>query len=209
MGLRQGQGEERVGGATGPGAFAGKLDGVEAMFAGETGCATPKLDVRGAVFKAGQLLLVRETADGDRWTLPGGWADVNESPTESIVKEVREESGFDVCVTKLAAVWDRARHPHEPPYPFYIWKLFFVCAITGGEARGGLETSAVEFFAEDELPRDLSISRVLRPRSGPSPLAEAIAALKADARAASLTDADIDAELAAYNADRRDRQPAD
>jgi ADP-ribose pyrophosphatase YjhB (NUDIX family) len=137
---------------------------IEAMFAGETGCATPKLDVRGAVFKAGQLLLVRETADGDRWTLPGGWADVNESPTESIVKEVREESGFDVCVTKLAAVWDRARHPHEPPYAFDIWKLFFVCAITGGEARGGLETSAVEFFAEDELPRDLSISRVLLPQ---------------------------------------------
>ena len=53
------------------------------------------------------------------------------------------------------------------------------------------------------------VSRVLRPRSGPSPLAEAIAALKADARAAGLTDADIDAELAAYNAERRDRQPAD
>ena len=137
---------------------------IEAIPGGGTGCTTPKLDVRGAVFRDGQLLLVRETADGDRWTLPGGWADVNESPTESIVKEVREESGFDVRVAKLAAVWDRARHPHMPAYPFHIWKLFFVCEIIGGEARGGLETSAVEFFAEEELPRDLSISRVLLPQ---------------------------------------------
>ena len=136
----------------------------QAIVGGGTRYTTPKLDVRGAVFRDGRLLLVRETADGDRWTLPGGWADVNESPTEFVVKEVREESGFDVRVAKLAAVWDRARHPHVPPYPFHIWKLFFVCEITGGEARGGLETSAVEFFAEDELPRDLSISRVLLPQ---------------------------------------------
>jgi len=49
------------------------------------------------------------------------------------------------------------------------------------------------------------VSRVLRPRSGPNPLAAAIAKLKADARAAGLTDADIDTELAGYNAERRDR----
>ena len=49
------------------------------------------------------------------------------------------------------------------------------------------------------------VSRVLRPRSGPSALARAIAELKAEARAAGLTDAEIDAELAAYNAERRDR----
>lgn len=49
------------------------------------------------------------------------------------------------------------------------------------------------------------VSRVLRPRAGPSPLAQAIAGMKADARAAGLTDLDIDTELAAYNAERRDR----
>jgi hypothetical protein len=49
------------------------------------------------------------------------------------------------------------------------------------------------------------VSRVLRPRAGPSPLAQAIAELKAEARAAGLQDADIDAELVAYNAERRDR----
>ncbi len=137
---------------------------VETLFAEQTGYATPKLDVRGAAFRDGRLLLVREAADANRWTLPGGWADVNESPAECVAKEVREESGFEVRVTKLAAVWDRARHAHKPPYAFHIWKLFFLCEITGGEARIGLETSGVAFFAEDALPTDLSISRVLLPQ---------------------------------------------
>jgi hypothetical protein len=47
------------------------------------------------------------------------------------------------------------------------------------------------------------VSRILRPRSGPGSLAQAIAEMKAAARAADLSDADIDAELAAYNAERR------
>jgi ADP-ribose pyrophosphatase YjhB (NUDIX family) len=142
--------------------YAGvEVQHVAALFGEQSGYATPKLDVRGAVFRDGRLLMVRETADSGRWTLPGGWADVNESPTECVAKEVREESGFEVRVDKLAAVWDRARHPHEPPYAFHIWKLFFLCSIVGGEARSGLETSEVAFFAEDELPADLSISRVL------------------------------------------------
>jgi len=66
-----------------------------------------------------------------------------------------------VRVGKLAAVWDRARHAHLPHYVFHIWKLFFVCEIVGGEARTGTETSEVAFFAEQDVPGDLSVSRVL------------------------------------------------
>lgn len=134
---------------------------IERLLASEAGYATPKLDVRGAVIRDGRMLMVREAADGGRWTLPGGWADVNESPAECVAKEVREESGFEVHVYKLAAVWDRAQHGHVPPYPFHIWKLFFLCEITGGVARTSLETSEVAFFAEQDIPTDLSIGRVL------------------------------------------------
>jgi ADP-ribose pyrophosphatase YjhB (NUDIX family) len=134
---------------------------IELTFSAQSGYATPKVDVRGAVFREGQLLLVREKADDDRWTLPGGWADVNESPTDALIKEVREEAGFDVRPYKLAAVWDRARHAHEPHYLFHIWKLFFLCEVVGGEALIGEETSEVAFFPEDKIPADLSTSRVL------------------------------------------------
>jgi ADP-ribose pyrophosphatase YjhB (NUDIX family) len=137
---------------------------IEVMFTPQTGYATPKVDVRGAVFRDGRILLVRETADGDRWTLPGGWADVNESPAEAVVKEVREEAGLEVRAFKLGAVLDRSRHAHKPIYPFHIWKLFFLCEITGGEPQNGPETSEVAFFAEHDLPADLSTSRVLPPQ---------------------------------------------
>ena len=92
-----------------------------------------------------------------------GWADVGCSLRENLVREVREEAGFEVAVTKLAAVYDRARHPHPVPFPFHVYKLFFVCEITGGAARPGLETSEVGFFAEEALP-ELSPGRVIAPQ---------------------------------------------
>ena len=131
-------------------------------FAFESGYATPKVDVRGAAFDAGgRILMVRETADGGRWTLPGGWADVNQTASECVEREIREESGFEARALKLALVHDRARQAHRPAGPFSIYKLFFVCEIIGGAASASLETSAVAFFAEDALPTDLSTGRTL------------------------------------------------
>lgn len=131
------------------------------LFSGETGYATPKVDVRAAVFDAqDRLLMVRETADDGRWTLPGGWADVNTTPAENAVKEVREESGYTVDVKKLAAVWDRTKQRH-PDRVFSCYKMFFLCDLKGGTASTGLETSEVCWFAENDIPEDLSMGRVL------------------------------------------------
>jgi ADP-ribose pyrophosphatase YjhB (NUDIX family) len=127
----------------------------------EQGYATPKVDVRGAVFRDDKILLVREKIDNDAWTLPGGWADPGQSPSEAVVREVFEESGFEVRAVKLAAVYDRSKHPHRPLMPFHLYKLFFLCEITGGAARQSYETTGIEFFAEDNIPKDLSISRTL------------------------------------------------
>lgn len=124
----------------------------------DTGYATPKVDVRGVIFRDQKLLLVRERSDG-LWTLPGGWADVGESPADNVVREVREETGFDTRVTRLLALFDRALHPHEPPFPFHVYKIFLRCEITGGMAQQSSETSEVAFFAEAELP-ELSLTRV-------------------------------------------------
>lgn len=123
----------------------------------EDGYATPKMDVRGAVFRDDRVLLVRETQD-HKWSLPGGWADVNDAPSHSIEKEIEQESGFTVRAVKLAALYDRNRHEH-PPYLFHAWKAFFICEITGGEPRISNETDGVDFFALDALP-ELSTGRV-------------------------------------------------
>jgi ADP-ribose pyrophosphatase YjhB (NUDIX family) len=127
-----------------------------AAFRLEAGYATPKVDVRAAVFADGRVLLVREVNDGF-WTLPGGWADVNESPAESAVREVVEESGFEARALKLAAVYDY-RKRNRPQHLDSIYKLFFVCELTGGSARPSIETSEVAFFGRHELPT-LSVGR--------------------------------------------------
>ncbi len=129
------------------------------LFYEETGYATPKVDVRGAVFRDDAILLVREVSDG-RWALPGGWADVNDSPSENIVREISEESGFETRVRKLAAVLDRSRHPHVPAMPYHVYKMFFICEITGGAPKPNHEIHEVRFFKEDEIP-ELSPGRVL------------------------------------------------
>lgn len=129
--------------------------------AGEFGYATPKVDVRGAVFQDGKILLVREIADRGRWTLPGGWADVNETPSQAVIREVFEESGFETKVVKLIAVYDREHQQNPPPFPYSVYKLFFHCQITGGEPRINNEASEIAFFNETELPGDLSRSRTI------------------------------------------------
>lgn len=135
-----------------------KLSRVLDLFASEVGYATPKIDTRGVVFRDDAILLVRELADGS-WTLPGGWADVNDSPSEAVVREVFEESGFQTRAVKLLAIYDRSKHGHVPPYPYHIYKLFFRCEIIGGSAAKSLETDEVAFCGEHEIP-ELSVSRV-------------------------------------------------
>jgi ADP-ribose pyrophosphatase YjhB (NUDIX family) len=123
----------------------------------DRGYATPKVDVRGAAFVDGRVLLVREISDGN-WTLPGGWADVNQSAAECVIREIAEESGFEAKTLKLAAVRDYQRSGHPPRHVDSIYKMFFICAITGGCARPSDETSEVAFFARDALP-PLSLGR--------------------------------------------------
>jgi ADP-ribose pyrophosphatase YjhB (NUDIX family) len=130
---------------------------VQGLFAREVGHATPKIDVRGVVFQDDAVLLVRERMDG-RWSLPGGWADVYDSPSEAAIREVYEESGYRTRAVKLLALYDRSRHGH-PPMPYHVYKIFFHCELVGGEPATSVETDGVDFFHMDDLP-ELSIGRV-------------------------------------------------
>lgn len=138
----------------------GRLDAgsLELVFAAQHGHATPKLAVQGAVFRQDAILLVQELVDG-KWTLPGGWVDVGESPSESVVREVLEESGYASRAVKLLALWDRDRHGHRP-HKWHTWRAVFLCELIDEEQQPlGSETAAADFFASDKLPA-LSLSRV-------------------------------------------------
>jgi ADP-ribose pyrophosphatase YjhB (NUDIX family) len=149
------------------------------LFAAERGHATPKVDVRVAAFRDETILLVRERSDG-LWTLPGGWADVGESASEGATREVLEESGFEVRVTRLLALYDKRLHGH-PPDAYYIYKIIFEATIVGGAARASDETDDVGFFSADSLP-PLSLRRIL-----PSQIARAFE-LHADPAAPAIFD---------------------
>lgn len=124
---------------------------VRMLLDADVGYLTPKLDVRAAVHDPqGRVLLVRERSDGG-WTLPGGWADVNEGVAAGGVREVREESGYEVAYERLLGLYDRERWGH-PPMAHHTLKAVLRCRLLGGEPTTSTETSEVGWFARDAVP---------------------------------------------------------
>jgi ADP-ribose pyrophosphatase YjhB (NUDIX family) len=143
-------------------------------FLRQPGYATPKIDVRGAIVRDGQVLLVQEKADG-RWCMPGGWADVGEIPSEMVAREVVEESGLIVTPRRIVGVYDANRVGGQLEF-FHAYKVVFLCDIAGGEPRPGDETLAARFFSFDDLPPLSS------PRTDPRHLEEVRAHLRDNKR---------------------------
>ncbi len=146
------------------------LEGLTKDFLEQNGYATPKVDVRAAVFQGGKILLVREASDGF-WAMPGGWADVGDVPSRGAAREVREEAGYQVKATRLIGVYDANRTHGRPLELFHAVKLLFLCELLGGEAATSHETLEVSFFGEHEIP---PLSQL---RTQPRHIADAFAAL--------------------------------
>jgi ADP-ribose pyrophosphatase YjhB (NUDIX family) len=137
----------------------GTLEEARDLLVLETGPATPKVDVRAAVFEDDRILLVNEP-DEAGWSVPGGWADVGESASEAAARETLEESGFSVRPVRLLAAYDRDRHGH-PPIAYHVYKLVYLCELLPEKRLTDVEARGVRFFDEREIP-DLSATRVTR-----------------------------------------------
>jgi ADP-ribose pyrophosphatase YjhB (NUDIX family) len=129
---------------------------ISGLFKAQVGYATPRVDVRGAVFRDAKLLMVRERSDGG-WTLPGGWADVGDLPSQAAEREVWEEAGFHVRARKVIGVYDANRI--SPIELFHAFKIVFLCELLDGSPTPSAETSQVAFFGSDEIPQILSGER--------------------------------------------------
>lgn len=125
------------------------LDVVNNLFCNESGFQTPKLDTRAAIFQNNQILLVKER--NGKWSLPGGWVDVNQSIKSNTEKEVLEEAGLEVDATRIIAIQDRNRH-NRPPYAWNVCKVFLLCEVKGGSFKPNNETVESRYFAQDRLP---------------------------------------------------------
>ena len=135
----------------------GTLEEARNLLVLETGPATPKVDVRAAVFKDDRILLVKEP-DEPGWSVPGGWADVGESPSEAAARETLEESGYSVKPVRLLAAYDRDRHGH-PPMAYHVYKLVYLCELLAEERRTDVDAEGTRFFGEQDIP-DLSVTRI-------------------------------------------------
>ncbi len=129
---------------------------LSSIFKAQIGYATPRIDVRGAVFQDGKLLMVRERIDGG-WTLPGGWADVGDVPSEASEREVWEEAGFKVKARRVVGIYDCNRF--GPVELFHAFKLVFLCDLLSGQPTPSNETTEVAFFAQQDIPGELSGER--------------------------------------------------
>ncbi len=125
------------------------VEKIRNLFCNEVGYQTPKLDTRAAIFKHEKILLVKE--NNGKWSLPGGWVDVNVSVKENTIKEVKEEAGLDVTADRIIAIQDRAKH-NLPVYAYGICKIFVLCSIIGGKFKKNIETTEFAYFSKDELP---------------------------------------------------------
>lgn len=125
------------------------IEKVRELFCYERGYQTPKIDVRAAMVEDGKILLVQENSG--KWSIPGGWCDINLSVKENAVKEAREEAGLDIEVGRVVALQDRSKH-NFPPQLSSICKVFVLCKVLGGSFQANSETLASGWFSPDALP---------------------------------------------------------
>lgn len=119
-------------------------------FTREAGYITPKIDVRAAIFNVDSILLVLDRKD-QTWSMPGGYADINEPPSKMVEREVLEESGIIAKAVRIVGIYESNRD-RKPLSVFYAYRIIFLCKMLGGEPRGSAETSSVKFFPIDKLP---------------------------------------------------------
>ena len=135
------------------------VEKVKDLFCNEAGYQTPKVDTRAAVFENGKILMVHEK--NGKWSLPGGWCDVDQSVAENAVKETMEEAGLEVKPNRLIAVQDRNKH-NTPVYAYGVFKIFVMCTLIGGSFVENIETTEIKYFARNEIPDNLANEKATR-----------------------------------------------
>jgi 8-oxo-dGTP pyrophosphatase MutT (NUDIX family) len=116
----------------------------------------------------GRVLLIHRV-DNDRWALPGGQVEVGERVAETVVREVREETGIDVEVLALTGVYSDPKHviAYDDGEVRQQFALSFRARPVGGRLRASDEASEVRWLAPDDLERlDIHPSMRLRIRHG-------------------------------------------
>lgn len=100
----------------------------------------------------GRILLIHKVDNG-KWALPGGGHDIGESITDTVVREVKEETGYDVEVETLTGTYTNPRHvmAYDDGEVRQQFSLAFRAHLVGGNARTSSESDQVEWLYPHEL----------------------------------------------------------
>ena len=122
---------------------------VKQLFLQELGYITPKVGVNGIVFHEDGRLLLEKRADDHCWGIPGGWAEVGESPEESVIREIYEETGLIAEVKEIINVYTRLPGKYNNPHT--TCHILYKCNIFGGELQKSEESLEVGFFQISDI----------------------------------------------------------
>ena len=101
----------------------------------------------------GSILLQRRSDSGN-WALPGGAMDIGETFAESAIREVKEETGFDVLIDRIVGIYSDPEHvfAYDDGEVRQEFSICLACTIVGGSLAVSSESTAVQFFALPDLP---------------------------------------------------------
>src|SRR5882762_9840565 len=104
------------------------------------------------VDRSGRILLQRRS-DSGHWALPGGAMDIGETFAESVIREVKEETGFDVRIERIVGIYSDPGHVfvYDDGEVRQEFNICLACTIVGGALAVSNESTDVRFFALDEV----------------------------------------------------------
>jgi len=113
-------------------------------FKSELGYITPKVGVNGVVISEDGKILLERRADDKLWGIPGGWAEIGESPQESVKREIYEETGLNVEVKDIIDIF--TRRPRDYGQPHTSYHILFYCKLIDGSQKISCESLEIGFY---------------------------------------------------------------
>ena len=113
-----------------------------------------KIGAFGIILDNKKRVLLCHRKDYDLWNLPGGIVEINESPWEGVIREIKEETGLKAKIHKLVGIY------YKPQKNEIVFS--FACKVVSGKIRLNNEADKIKYFEINKIPKNTSPKQVVR-----------------------------------------------